>query len=207
MIVVFSVLGTIALLAMGGVGAWIVLRNKSVGTSGTSKVVNTSNGNAGSRADANRNSLSNPKASPAPSVSDSPASLTASEEKTVREEVTTMLNAWAEDAATRDAAVHASYYADNVDPYYRRGSSNPEYIREESERAYKIYSSVDIQLSNIEVTPLAPDRATVIFDKSWVFSGDRESVGSVQQQVWVEKVGIKWLIAGEKDLKVYYVEK
>jgi hypothetical protein len=207
MIVVFSVLGTIVLLAMGGAGAWIVLRNKSVGTSGNSKVVNTSNRNSGSRGEANRNSVSNPQASPGPSGTDSPALLTATEEQTVREEVTTMLNAWAGDAATRDAGAHASYYADNVDPYYKRGSADPEYIREESERAYKIYSTVFIQLSDIQVTPLAPDRATVIFDKTWDFSGDRDSSGSVQQQVSVEKVGIKWLITGEKDVKVYYLEK
>jgi hypothetical protein len=205
MIVVLSVLGTIVLLAMGGAGAWIVLRNKSVGTSGNSKVVNSSNGNSGSRNEANRNS--NPRASPAPSVTDSPAALNASEEQRVRDEVTTMLNAWAEDAATRDAGAHASYYDDSVDPYYRRGSADPEYIREESERAYRMYSNVDIQLSDIKVTPLAPDRATVIFDKTWDFSGDRDSSGSVQQQVWVKKVGIKWLITGEKDVKVYYLDK
>jgi hypothetical protein len=118
-----------------------------------------------------------------------------------------MLNAWAEDAATRDAVAHASYYADNVEPYFTRGRADPEYIREESGRAFKRYSSIDIRLSNIQVTPLAPDRATVIFDKTWDFSGDRDFSGSVQQQVWVEKVGMKWLITGEKDVKVYYVNK
>ena len=48
-------------------------------------------------------------------------------------------------------------------------------------------------------------RATAVFNKTWEFdSPDKNSKGSVRQQLTLVKAGGRWLINGEKDLQVYY---
>ncbi len=61
----------------------------------------------------------------------------------------------------------------------------------------------------MKVTPDASgEKATAVFDKEWNFEGaEKYSAGKVQQQLTLGKIGGRWLITGEKDLKTYYVEK
>ena len=56
---------------------------------------------------------------------------------------------------------------------------------------------------------MGPETATVTLDKTFDFRGDNNAFfnGSVQTQLALTKLGGAWLITGEKELKVYYVNK
>ena len=52
------------------------------------------------------------------------------------------------------------------------------------------------------------ESATAVFDKEWVFEGaGKYNAGKVQTQLQLRKFGGDWRITGERDLKVYYVDK
>jgi len=110
---------------------------------------------------------------------------------------------------SRDLDAHMSYYADTLDTYYMKSQVSASVVRADRAQAYSTYSSLDIDLSNVEITPDSTgERATAIFDKTWDFEGDEKSTsGSVQQKLWLAKIGGRWRITGEKDLQVYYVNK
>ncbi|MDQ3322521.1 MAG: hypothetical protein M3525_08855, partial [Acidobacteriota bacterium] len=69
------------------------------------------------------------------------------------------------------------------------------------------YDSVNIDISNLKITQdESGENATALFDKEWNFEGDASnSSGKVRQQLTFSKIGGKWLITGERDLRVYYV--
>jgi hypothetical protein len=96
-------------------------------------------------------------------------------------------------------------YADAVDYYSGKGWSRIR-IRADKQRAFSIYDQFRINLENISVSlDSSGSRATVVMDKTWTFNGAaKSSNGSVQQQMTLVKSAGRWLIAGEKDLKVYY---
>jgi hypothetical protein len=213
-IVLLSMFGTVLLLTIGGIGAWLLFRdrhpsvapgNANTAATPVSKDANLSVTPAPSRSDNSRvpQTTLKPTDKPPP-----PYAPSAADAATIRDQVASTLNSWAADGSSRSAATHASYYTQTVDPYYKRGSVISSYVRDDVARAYSQFSSVNIRLSNIQVTPEpGGDRATAVFDKSWNFSGDRNSSGTVQQKVWLQKVGGRWLISGERDLKVYSLGK
>jgi ketosteroid isomerase-like protein len=147
--------------------------------------------------------ITNTRPSPSPSLAATPVPVDAA---AVATQVTSALNGWAAATTARDIDRHMSYYAENLETYYNAKGVSSARVRSDRERAFNIYSSMDVQLSNIRVTPdPSGQRATATFDKTWTFEGDKYSNGSVQQLVTLAKVGGRWRITGEKDLQVYYV--
>ncbi len=126
----------------------------------------------------------------------------------LKKEITDTLNGWAAASRARDLDAHMNYFAPTLDTYYNARNVSSNRARADIGRAFSIYSSIDVQLANIEVAlDTTGARATAVFDKTWEFTGERRSVGSVQQMVWFEKRGGRWIITGIKDLKTYYVGK
>jgi serine/threonine protein kinase len=147
-----------------------------------------------------------------PNVNSSPPNVTPYtppvDAASLKREITEALNGWAAASRAHDLNAHMSYFADVLDTYYNAKNVPSSRARADIGRAFSIYSSLDVQLANIEVTlDDTGARASAVFDKTWEFTGERRSVGSVQQMVWLEKRGGRWLIIGIKDLKTYYVGK
>jgi serine/threonine protein kinase len=124
----------------------------------------------------------------------------------VRKDVKDALEEWADSTRERDLDKHMSRYADMLDTYYKRQNVGAAQVRTDRNNAFTRYDQMDVKLDNIEVTPDPTGlRATAAFDKTWDFdSPDRNSKGSVRQQLTLVKAGGRWLINGEKDLQVYY---
>ncbi|HEV7858898.1 MAG TPA: hypothetical protein VGO91_09740 [Pyrinomonadaceae bacterium] len=219
MVVVVSVVGTILLLSLVALSVFVYLKKRgdaeharAVNTednrpanNGNTQINNTPNVNTpnASKANTNANTNGNSRATPtpAPSPTASPVNTAA-----VAGQVTSTLNGWAAATTARDLDAHMNYYADTLDTYYNAKNISSAKVRTDRERAFNVYSSMDVQLSNIRVTPdPTGQRATVTFDKTWTFDGDKYSNGSVQQLVTLTKQGGRWRITGEKDLQVYYV--
>jgi serine/threonine protein kinase len=127
------------------------------------------------------------------------------ESSSVTEEVKATLDGWAATTRSHDFDTHMTYYADILEIYYSRQNVSVSFVRSNRSRAFKLYSSLDIQLSNIKVTPDSSGlRATTIFDKYYNFqNGEKSFSGSVQQMIWLAKINESWRIIGEKDLRVY----
>jgi serine/threonine protein kinase len=147
-----------------------------------------------------------------PNANSSPPDITPytppADEAGLKREIADTLNGWAAASRAHDLDAHMSYFAPLLDTYYNAKNVPSSRARADIGRAFSIYSSLDVRLANIEVTlDVAGARATALFDKTWEFTGERRSTGSVQQMVWLEKRGGRWLITGIKDLKTYYVGK
>lgn len=214
LVIGLTVTVAILLLALGGIGAWMLLRDDKGGESKEERAADNRNSavepvtNSDGRS-ASQSPASSSRTPPAPTPSPT-ATATAPPANTaaIREQVTATLNAWAAASMAHDIDTHMSYYADTLDQYYSSTNTSAARVRADRERAYAIYSTIVIRLSNINVTVDSPgERAVATFDKTWNFEGGKSSSGSVQQRMWLAKMGGRWRITGEKDLKVYYVDK
>ncbi len=197
------------LLALGGVGAWMLLKDDTSGGSKGRSSSDNQNSNASrntgdeqSKASASPGTSVNP--TPQPSATAPPVDTAA-----IRDQVTATLNGWAAASMAHDIQKHMSYYADTLEVYYTSTNVSASRVRTDRERAYALYSTIDITLSNIKVTAERDgSRANATFDKTWNFEGSKYSSGSVRQAIsLVNAGGGRWLITGEKDLQVYYVNK
>lgn len=211
MVVVVSVVGTVLLLSLGALAIFVYLKNRDEAerarTANMAENRNANNANALNSNNTQNNNRANANANARPSPSPSPSpTATPVDTRAVASQVTSVLNGWAAATTARDLDSHMNYYADTLETYYNARGISSSKVRADRARAFSTYSSMDVQLSNIRVTP-DPDgqHATATFDKTWTFEGDRYSNGSVQQLVTLVKQGNRWRITGEKDLQVYYV--
>lgn len=203
-VVALSVLGTILLLGIGGIGAWLYFR-----TNKPQVAVNVNAAAPNRQINSNQTNQTVNFATPSPTAPPTAQpTLKPEEAKAITSDVKTVVDDWKDSTENLDLDTHISQYADTVD-YYKAGRVNVARVRADRERAFAAYDTISINLDNVKVTPDASgERATVVLDKQWNFEGaDKYSSGKVQQQLTFGKIGGKWLITGEKDLKIYYVDK
>jgi ketosteroid isomerase-like protein len=127
---------------------------------------------------------------------------------TLRDEAVTVLNNWAAAVRAHDLEQHLSYYADTLDVYYRKQNVSINYVRSSRRPAFKRFTTLDIQLANIEVN-IDPSGsfATAKFDKTFHFEGEKTISGAVQQKITLTRIGNGWRITGEEDLQIYRLDK
>ena len=119
-------------------------------------------------------------------------------------DVSTQIGSWRYLGETGDLNGLIGKYASAVDYYNKRGASR-DFIRADKQRAYRLYNSMSIRLSNMEVSVgNSGETATAVFDKEWVFGGASRSTGKVRQQLQFASINGQWLITSERDIKVYY---
>jgi ketosteroid isomerase-like protein len=185
-----AVLGTVLYLSRG--------QNKPVVVNNRPTLVNNrpTPTNANMNANANMNVNVNVNSGRPPSV----------DTAEVSKEVADALEEWADSTRERDLDAHMSCYADTLETYYKKQNVPAAQVRADRSRAFVRYDDLKVKLSNVEVTPdPTGTRATAAFDKTWEFdSPDKNSKGSVRQQLTLVRVGTRWLITGERDLQVYY---
>jgi ketosteroid isomerase-like protein len=225
-VVAVTVIATILLLAVGGLGAWFLLRDKSGnGSSGantttdTKRVSNssniaTTNVNASGSTSSNTGTLPGTVSTPlpsstpliVPSATPQPTTQTTTDTSSARREVMNALNGWTETMRQGDVDGHMAYYAETLHTYYMQSNYSASRVRANVAKAFSKYDTFDVKLSNIqiEVDPSGMS-AIATFDKTFVFSGATTYSGSGLNRFWLEKIGGRWLITGEKDLKTYYV--
>jgi ketosteroid isomerase-like protein len=207
LVVGLTVVATLILIALGALGAWFLFKGeKSPGPTKTE--VNQNEGGQPPTVNNSPDKGGTPGAnvSPSPGSTATPPPVNA---EAVREEVTAALNGWTSASRAHDLDKHMSYYADTLDTYYNASNVNASRVRADRSRAYALYSTIDIELSNVKITvDPSGDRASAVLDKTWTFEGtEKYSSGSVHQKIWLVKTGGRWRITGEKDLQVYYVNR
>jgi ketosteroid isomerase-like protein len=119
-------------------------------------------------------------------------------------EVRVALQSWAAALRSHDLEAYMAHYADVLEIYYNRQNARIDFVREDKARAFRLFSSLNVQIADYEVSfDPSGTRAVATFTKSWRFSGDRVTTGSVKQEMRFVKTAGRWLITGEKDLDVY----
>lgn len=159
--------------------------------------------NSNENLNVNSNVNQTPTATPTPKPTINPK-----EADEIKSDVKDLIEEWNDAIEDHNLNAHLDKYADTVD-YYKTGNVGVGKIRADKQRAFETYDDIDIDISNLKITPdETGEKATAVFDKEWKFEGEEKfSSGKVQQQLQLAKINGKWRITGEKDLKVYYVEK
>jgi ketosteroid isomerase-like protein len=122
-----------------------------------------------------------------------------------RDGVMSTLNGWTAATNARNLNNHMSFYCDNLSVYYGRKNVGKDVVRANRAPAFTKYTSLKVELNNVQISMAASgNTAVATFDKVWDFGGARHSTGSSQQFIWLSRINGRWLITGEKDLKVYY---
>lgn len=116
------------------------------------------------------------------------------------------LEEWADSTRDLDLASHMSFYTDPLETYYRKQNVPASQVRADRARAFGQYETMDVTLTDVQITPEDDGRrATAVFTKTWTFESDeKNSIGSVRQQLTFVKSGARWLITVEKDLQVFF---
>ena len=217
-IILLTMFGMFLLFTVGGIGAWIIWKNsqgeREITANTNVKPTNirpqsSPNTNQNANAVVNIQSNANVNSNVAPTITPTPKPTSRPEETAQAEEdIANVIDGWNSALENLNLNSHMSNYAETVD-YYRGGKVSVGTVRADKQRAYDIYDSINIDISNVKFTPdETGEKATVVFDKEWVFENyEKTSSGKVQQQLQFVKAGGKWKISGERDLKVYYIEK
>lgn len=209
-VVAVTVAATILLLGLGGLGAWLLLRDTGaeVSRGGDSNVRPTPT----STPDLRNGNTGTPTASPTPT----PATPTPTPQPTqtpgggagASREVAGALEGWRR-TMNGDVDAHMAYYAGTLHTYYNARNVGSDMVRNNVARAFSAYDTFEVRVDNlqIEVDP-SGEKAQATFDKTFVFRGSGKTYeGSGLNRFWFEKIGGRWLITGEKDLKIYYVNR
>lgn len=192
----FAALG---LVVFGGVGIWLVLSGRTPYSRPNPLVANS-----GSDGPISNSSPKTPVAASNRPAKNANAEQPVVDAVRIRSEVTDRIEEWRSGIESVDLDRLMGNYADSVDYYNRRGVSRS-VVREDKQRAFVKFDSMRMTVSGLKIT-VGPNggTATAVFDKEWVFTssaGDR-TAGKVSQQLNLAKTGGKWLITGEKDLRV-----
>ncbi len=122
----------------------------------------------------------------------------------VANQVQATINGWVETTRDRDLDGQMNYYAPELENFYRQPRADSATVRARLEQAFDRYDDLDIRISNLRIQlDGTGQRATAVFDKQWRFEGASVSRGAVQQELQLTKSGDRWLIVGERDLRVY----
>jgi len=197
LIVLVTALTTMLLFGIIAAGYFIASRSKRQNTASVNVNV--------ARNDTN---ITNTRPSPTQTVSPTPASANSPAEPSpdpeeVSREITKAIAGWESDTESLDMDALIGRYANTVN-YYRNGMASRETVKRDKDRAFAMYDSADIEISNIRITPgKTPDTAIAEFDKAWVFEGESRSEGKVRSRLSLRKSGGRWLINGEQDIRVY----
>jgi hypothetical protein len=226
-VVAVTVVATILLLSLGGLGAWLLLKdnggsgNPSGGNTGRGPGGRADNVNAGTQPDntpdtrgGNMNTQPNVSPTPfatatpysTPTPQTTPTSTPGTDTGAARREVSKALEGWRQTMINPDVDAHMSYYAGALHTYYNARNVDASRVRSNVARAFSTYSNFDVQITNlqIEVDP-SGEQAIATFDKTFVFANsEKRYTGSGLNRFWLQKIGGRWLITGEKDLKTYY---
>lgn len=210
--VTVAVIGGIALIFVFGilaVAAWVIFKNLPTGNANntntptptptaTPKPTPTSTPPVTNINTANTGTFGTPTPFPTPAAT--PTVDLGHERVAIMQQV----QQWKDATESGNLLSLMNNYASTVDYYNRRGASSAT-VRADKQRAYKLYSSMHIDITDFNaIVDSSGETATATFDKEWVFEGLERSTGKVKSQLKLKKFGARWYITGERDLKLYY---
>ena len=209
--IILTALGMLVVFGLIGFAALVFWRNSQSTASNSGNTASVPGGTVNT----NYNSLPIPQSTPTPKPAstrtsatpgntDTTVPLSTNDDVQTRSEVSQRVYGWKSSLESHDFNGYMGNYAPTVDYYKRRGVSSGT-IRADKARAFSLYNSMRVNVSNMSVsTDPSGDTATAVFDKEWVFAGGGRSEGKTRSQLEFRRINGRWLITAERDLKLYY---
>ena len=201
---IVALLGAAALFIAGAAATWMYVSKPKIENGNNTPGVNPP------PSPANVSGNRTPRVTPTPTGDSSPASSASRtpfpvDRSQAERDISDMIDRWSAQAEDLDLESYMENYAPRVD-YYNRKGADKTYVREDKGRAFRMYRSIGIETPNMRVSvDESGDSATAEFDKIWDFRGNRNSLGKVRTELRLRRESGRWLITGERDVKVYYV--
>jgi len=124
-----------------------------------------------------------------------------------QQEIRTVLTRWGETLLEGDVAEHVSLYAPTVSPYFTKKGATRAQIRDDVRQMLGHYGKMTVyKISDISITPIDANNAFATFRKHWETEGSKFS-GEEREQLKLTRKGGDWLIASEREVKVFWVKK
>lgn len=116
------------------------------------------------------------------------------------------LNEWVAATNARDLGKQLSFYHPTMNAFYQRRNASVEEVRADRERVFERARSIDVRADSPNVKVSADGRtATMRFLKRYsIAGGGQDRSGTVVQELRWRRVGGKWRIISERDVKVVH---
>jgi hypothetical protein len=113
--------------------------------------------------------------------------------------INALLSQWTDSLRRRDLEAQINCYAPQLEHYFKKNDVSREAVRADKALALSRFSALKVNLTDVKIVQLTPDRATVEFNKSWDFERDsgKAFVGQGQEQLAVTKGPVGWVIVSE----------
>lgn len=114
------------------------------------------------------------------------------------------LNEWLAATNARNLSKQLSFYQPTMDAFYRRRNARLEEVRADRARVFERAETIDVRADAPSIQ-LSPDgrSATMRFRKRYnIAGGGLDRSGEVVQELRWQRVGGRWRIASERDVKV-----
>jgi hypothetical protein len=120
------------------------------------------------------------------------------------QDINQLLSRWTESLKRRDLDEQMNCYAPQLDHYFKKDNVAREVIRADKELALTRFSSLQVNLTDVQINPQAPDRAAVEFKKTWDFERTPGGpfVGQGQEKLVVARTPTGWVIVSELEMQV-----
>lgn len=120
-----------------------------------------------------------------------------------RETVNDTINSWLAATSDKDVEAQMRFYAPVLERYYLRSNYGRAAVRAEKARRFAQADSVQMSVSNPEITPEQEGRVRVRFRKQYEVTGaEGTQSGEVLQELVLVRSGNGWRIVSERDLRV-----
>src|SRR5215204_763567 len=202
----YLAIGLISLMIGGALVAWVMSKryatpDRTSETNVRAKMDNTSANDMANNSNSNveRNNTNIPTP-PTPPATTEPVDVPAT-----KEEVENALNAWLRALTSKDLDTRMSFYANRLSTYYTKKNVALSAVRTENATVFGRYSDLDMDISNLDMdVDETTGEVTATFDKTFNFHyEERNFEGSVRSEFRWKKIGGRWRIISERDLKVY----
>jgi hypothetical protein len=125
----------------------------------------------------------------------------------VQQQVRSVLTRWSDSILDGDVGAHVSLYAPTVGPYFTKKSATRAQIRDDVKQILARYGDMNVyNISDISVTPIDANNAFATFRKHWETDGNKFA-GEEREQLKLTRKGADWLIASEREVKVFWVKR
>jgi ketosteroid isomerase-like protein len=114
------------------------------------------------------------------------------------------LNEWVAATNARDLGRQLSFYRPTMNAFYRRRNASVEEVRADRARVFERADSIRVQAMSPSIQ-VSPDgqTATMRFRKRYnIAGGGEDRSGEVVQELRWQRIGGKWRITSERDLRV-----
>ena len=111
------------------------------------------------------------------------------------------LDRWAEAFALNDISSEVSFYAAEVDPYFRVHNVSRQFIESEKQKLFdRGVRLTSYHIRDLRITMNSPVEAVVLLTKDWQTQEGAENARSTRSRIHLRLFNQEWKIVGEQDL-------